>query len=127
MICLRKHPVVKIVVNWSLKISRAAGLLFFCWETIFSGIKDGKISMSPGKQGMIPCEGFYHLKPLFRDLNSEALREEIVFKSDETHFKVVTNDVNFLAMHDNGKILFDDLVSGIEGMKIMLLLAWRNV
>ena len=82
----------------------------------------GKLSVSAAKQQLIDREVAFHLGGLCRDFNSGVLHEEDVYNADETHFKIDTNDGRTLAMRGDEEVRFADVVSGDDGMTMMLLL-----
>lgn len=91
-------------------------------NNIVSRNQAGKLSVSPAKQEVIEREVAFHLGQLRRDFQSGSIHEENVFNADETHFKIDTNDGKTLAMRGDEHIRFSDVVSGDDGMTMMLLL-----
>lgn len=91
-------------------------------NNIVARTQSGKLSVSPQKEELIEREVAFHLGQLSRDFSSGLLKEDNVFNADETHFKLDTNDGRTLAMRGDENIKFADIVSGNEGMTLMLTL-----
>lgn len=87
-----------------------------CWMQV------GKLSVSATKQEIIDLEVAYHLGRLYREFENGDLNEEDSYNADETHFKLDTNDGRTLAMKGDESVRFADIVSGEDGMTMMLLL-----
>lgn len=81
-----------------------------------------KLILSPRKQEMINRDVAYYLGQMKQDYDVGALSEEFLFNADEMHFKIDTHDFRKLAMRVGEEVKFSGLVSGGDGMTVMLIL-----
>ena len=71
---------------------------------------------------MVEGEVAYHLGKVSREFQDGTLCEDCVFNADETHFVIDTHDGHTLAMKGDETVKFAQVVSGDEGMKMMVML-----
>lgn len=84
--------------------------------------KAGKLSLCPLKQEMVVRETAFHLGKLSSEIGNGIPRKQSVFNADETHYVIDNSDGRTLAMKGDQPIKFRDVVSGDEGMVMMVLL-----
>lgn len=82
----------------------------------------GKLMVSPAKRELIDRQVAFHLGQLSRDLRSGSLREEDIYNSDETHFVVHLHSNRTLARRGENEVKYADVVSGDDGMTMMVTL-----
>lgn len=82
----------------------------------------GKLMVSPAKRELIDRQVAFHIGQLSRDLKSGLLREEDIFNSDETHFIIHLHNNRTLSKRGDTEIKYADVVSGDDGMTMMVTL-----
>lgn len=70
----------------------------------------------------MPSTVAYHLGQFGRNLRSETLREEESFYADETHFVIHLHGNRTVAKRGQDDVNYADVLSGDEGMDMMVLL-----
>lgn len=71
---------------------------------------------------LVEPEVAYHLGKLSQDFRSGRIHEDDVSNADETQFQIDLNDGRTLEMRGDHNIRFADVVSGDQGMTMMLLI-----
>lgn len=84
--------------------------------------KTGKLSLWPMKQKMVEREVEFHLGKLSQEFEDGNLSEKCVFNVDKTHFMIDTNDGRTLTMKSYKSVIYADVVSGVEGIIMMVML-----
>lgn len=82
----------------------------------------GKLLISPAKLEIIHRKVAYHLGELARDFRSGRLHEQDLFNADETHCVIHLHNSRTLAKRGESEVKYADVVSGDEGMTLMVLL-----
>lgn len=95
---------------------------FMQLNNIVGRTQTGKLLLSPAKMEIIHRNVAYHIGQLARDFRSGRLREEDVFNADETHCVIHLHTNRTLAIRGEGEVKYADVVSGDEGMTLMVLL-----
>ena len=86
----------------------------------------GKLMTSLGKRELIEREVAYLLGQVSRKLKGRRLREEDIMNADEMHFSIHMHNHKTLAERGDGEGKYADVVSGDEGMTILILLTGRR-
>lgn len=82
----------------------------------------GKLATSPEKQTFIEKSVAHHLGELKRGFESGALKEEMIENADETHFIFNMDNGRTIGFRGDEEIKYADLVSGDEGITMMVRL-----
>lgn len=98
---------------------------FMQHNNIVCRTQTGKLMVSPAKRELIDRQVAFHLGELAREFQSGDIREEDIFNSDETHFIVHLHSNRTLAVRGETKIKYADVVSGDDGMTMMVTLGGR--
>lgn len=95
----------------------------FCKNhNVVSRHKTGKLAVDAKKQEEIERAVAVHLGQVKRDFDSGILDDDFVFNMDETHFLINMDDGKTLEYKGAGKVKYDDVVSGSEGMTLVVKL-----
>lgn len=89
---------------------------------IFCRTQNGKLMVSPGRCEIIDRQLKFHIGQLYRDLKYGSLNEEDIFNSDETHFVIYLHRNHTLAKRGEKEIKYADVLSGGDGMTMMVTL-----
>ena len=83
-------------------------------------IQTGTMWCSPQKEARIEMSVAYHMSDLHRGFKSGELREELICKMDETHFVINFENGRSLGLCGYENVKYADVVSGGEGMTIIV-------
>ena len=89
-------------------------------SNIVQRTQSGKLMVSPEKREEIDRSAVRHLGRMKRAFDSGELNEDLVFNMDETHFVVNMDDKKTLALKGDTEIKYADVVSGDEGISMVL-------
>eukprot|EP00171_Calliarthron_tuberculosum_P001361 IDg1361t1 len=87
---------------------------------IVSRAQTGKLMLAPEKQAHIEHEVAYRLGDVARDFHSGLLDEGDVCNADETHFLINLDNHKTLGRCGQEEVKYSDVVSGSEGMIMMV-------
>ena len=83
-------------------------------------MQTGNMLCSPEKEAHIEMSVAYHMGELHRGFKSWELREELIYNMDETHFVISFNNGRTLGLRGDDNVKYADVVSGGEGMTMMV-------
>lgn len=96
---------------------------FMAVNNIVSRTQTGKLMLSLAKGKIISCQVAFHLGQLSRDFSSGRHHEEDMLNSDETLFVIHLHTKNFLSYRGQQEIKYAEIVSGIDGITLLVTLS----
>lgn len=115
------------------KRNQLVGIITFRWVEYFTVKQNlvirrhvGKHAVSPGKGTFLRKTVAFHLVMLKRGFKSELFHEDLNKHADETHFSFRMDNGRTIGFRGDECFKYADVVSGNEGIKMMVRLAWKK-